>query len=429
MVRKKKEYTRRELGGQQLRPESLMMGYGYRPEWSEGSIKCPIFQTSTFVFESAEDGKAFFELAYGLREKGPAETPGLIYSRLNNPDLEILEDRLTLWDDAEAAAVHASGMSAIATTALTFLRPGDVLLHSEPLYGGTEYLFCHVLPEFGIDVRGFPAGPEAHSALEELVSDQKVADRLRMIFIETPANPTNDLVDISHCAEVARRHSRDGRKVVLAVDNTFLGPLFQHPLKFGADLVIYSATKFIGGHSDLIAGAVLGSEELIGQVLQTRTFLGTASEPWTGWLILRSLETLKLRMTSQMKNARYVADFLADHPRVDRVHYLGHITEDDPQYETYRRQCVAPGAMVAFDVHGGEAEAFRFLNSLKLVHLAVSLGGTESLAQHPATMTHADVPVEDQPRMGITPALIRLSIGVEHYEDLIADLDQALAAV
>jgi methionine-gamma-lyase len=429
MVRKKKEYTRRELEGHELRPESLMMGYGYRPEWSEGSIKCPIFQTSTFVFETAEDGKAFFELAYGLREKGPAETPGLIYSRLNNPDLEILEDRLTLWDNAEAAAVTASGMSAIATTSLTFLRPGDVLLHSEPLYGGTEYLFCHVLPEFGIDVRSFNAGREAQQALEGLVSDQQVSERLRMIFIETPANPTNDLVDIAHCAEVARRCSRADRKVVLAVDNTFLGPLFQHPLQFGADLVIYSATKFIGGHSDLIAGAVLGSEELIGQVLQTRTFLGTASGPWTGWLILRSLETLKLRMTSQMKNARYVADFLADHPKVDRVHYLGHITEDDSQYEIYRRQCVAPGAMVAFDVHGGEAEAFRFLNSLKLVHLAVSLGGTESLAEHPATMTHADIPVEDQPRMGITPALVRLSIGVEHYEDLIADLDQALAAV
>jgi methionine-gamma-lyase len=406
-----------------------MMGYGYRPEWSEGSIKCPIFQTSTFVFKTAEEGKAFFELAYGLREGGPAETPGLIYSRLNNPDLEILEDRLALWDGADAAAVHTSGMAAIATAVLTFLRPGDVLIHSDPLYGGTEYLFCHVLPEFGIEVLGFTAGRNAQAELEKLVSDKKVADRLGMIFIETPANPTNGLVDIAHCAEVARRCARGDRKPVLAVDNTFLGPLFQHPLELGADLVVYSATKFIGGHSDLIAGAVLGSEELVGRILQTRTFLGTASGPWTGWLIMRSLETLKLRMTSQMKNARYVADFLADHPKVDHVHYLGHIQEDDPQYEIYRRQCVAPGAMVAFEVHGGEAEAFRFLNALELIHLAVSLGGTESLAQHPATMTHADVPVTDQPRMGITPALVRLSIGVEHYEDLIADLDQALAAV
>jgi len=429
MARKKKEYTRREIGGHELRPESLMMGYGYRPEWSEGSIKCPIFQTSTFVFETAEDGKAFFELAYGLREKAPGESLGLIYSRLNNPDLEVLEDRLTLWDGAEAAAVHTSGMAAIATAAFTFLRPGDVLIHSDPLYGGTEYLFCHVLPEFGVDVLGFPAGREGPAELEKLVSDKQVADRLGMIFIETPANPTNGLVDIVHCAEVARRCGRDDRKPVLAVDNTFLGPLFQHPLKFGADLVVYSATKFIGGHSDLIAGAVLGSEEMVNRVLQTRTFLGTASGPYTGWLLLRSLETLKMRMTSQMKNARYVADFLADHPKVERVHYLGHISEDDPQYQVYRRQCVAPGGMVAFEVHGGEAEAFRFLNALELIHLAVSLGGTESLAEHPATMTHADVPPEDQRSMGITPGLVRLSIGVEHYEDLIADLDQALGEV
>ncbi|UCC84707.1 MAG: cystathionine gamma-synthase family protein [Gemmatimonadota bacterium] len=428
MVRKKKEYTPRDIGQHKLRPESLMMGYGYRPEWSEGAIKCPIFQTSTFAFRSAEEGKAFFELAYGLREKAPGESLGLIYSRLNNPDLEILEDRLTLWDEAEAAAVCTSGMAAIATVAFTFLRPGDVLLHSEPLYGGTEHLFTQVLPQFGIDVVNFPAGPAGCEAAEEALSDKSVADRVGMIFIETPANPTNDLVDIAHCADLAKRCCSK-RKPVVAVDNTFLGPLFQHPLKFGADLAIYSATKFIGGHSDLIAGAVLGSEELIAKVLETRTFLGTASGPWTGWLILRSLETLKLRMTSQMKNARYVADFLADHPKVDKVNYLGHLTEDDPQFELYRRQCVAPGAMVAFEVHGGEAEAFRFLNALKLVHLAVSLGGTESLAEHPATMTHSDIPAADQPRMGITPALVRISIGVEHYEDVIADLDQALAAV
>jgi len=428
MVRKKKEYTRRTIGERTLKPESLMMGYGYRPEWSEGAIKCPIFQTSTFAFKSAEEGKAYFELAYGLREKKPSESLGLIYSRLNNPDLEILEDRLTLWDDAEAAAVCASGMAAIATTALTFLRPGDVLLHSEPLYGGTEHLFQNVLPQYGIEVVGFPAGPQGPEAAERALSDKSVADRLGMIFIETPANPTNDLVDITHCAELAKRCCGD-RRAVVAVDNTFLGPLFQHPLKFGADLVIYSATKFVGGHSDLIAGAVLGSEERIQKILETRTFLGTATDPWTGWLILRSLETLKLRMTSQMKNARYVADFLVDHPKVDKVNYLGHLSDKHPQLELYRRQCIAPGAMVAFDIRGGEAEAFRFLNALQLIHLAVSLGGTESLAEHPATMTHSDIPAKEQPRMGITPALVRLSIGVEHYEDLIADLDQALAAV
>jgi methionine-gamma-lyase len=193
--------------------------------------------------------------------------------------------------------------------------------------------------------------------------------------------------------------------------------------------VIYSLTKFVGGHSDVIAGACLGSQELITQVKTTRTFFGSMAGPWTGWLLLRSLETLKLRMTSQMKNARYVADFLADHPKVESVHYLGLLQEDDPDYATYRKQCAGPGSMISFEVHGGEEEAFRVLNALKLVKLAVSLGGTESLAEHPGTMTHSDMPPEYRERIGITPAMLRLSVGVEHPEDVIADLKQALEKI
>ena len=416
------------IHGKALRPESLMSSYGYDPKLSEGSLKIPIFQTSTFVFKSAEEGKGFFELAYGLREPRSNEQLGLIYSRLNNPDLEILEDRLTLWDDAESAAVFESGMAAISTTLFALLSPGDVLLHSEPLYGGTDYFLKHVLTRFGIQPVGFPAGATP-AEIEARLAASGHADRLRMIYIETPANPTNTLVDIAACAQIARAHSSEARRVLVAVDNTFLGPLWQHPLKHGADLVLYSATKYIGGHSDVIAGVCLGSRALLTEVRAMRTFLGTMCGPWTGWLLLRSLETLKLRMTSQMKNARYVADFLADHPKVHRVHYLGHLTEDDPAHAVYKRQCIAPGGMVSFDVRGGEAEAFRFLNALQLFKLAVSLGGTESLAEHPGSMTHADVPPADQVRMGFTPGLVRLSVGVEHYEDLIADLAQALAAV
>jgi methionine-gamma-lyase len=248
------------------------------------------------------------------------------------------------------------------------------------------------------------------------------------VLIETPANPTNTLVDIGACAEVARRFACD-RGAPLIVDNTFLGPLWQQPLKHGADLVVYSATKFLGGHSDLIAGALLGSRELLTRIRALRTFMGTSADAWTGWLLLRSLETLKLRMTCQMKNARYVADFLADHPKVRRVHYLGHLKEGDPDWPLYRKQCVAPGSIISFDLVGGEVEAFRLLNALELISLAVSLGGTESLAEHPATMTHADVPRETQTALGITPAMIRLSVGVEHPEDLIADLDHALRGV
>jgi methionine-gamma-lyase len=405
-----------------------MMGYGYDPMLSEGAAKCPIFQTSTFVFPNAEAGKAYFQLAYGLREASPGEELGLIYSRLNNPDLEILEDRLGLWDGAEAGAVFASGMAAISTALFAYLRPGDAIVFSEPLYGGTEHFIHSVLPEFGITPVGFPAG----RPIADLAADLRARVGMRrvpVVYIETPANPTNAMVDIADLAAFARTLEANGTRPRLMVDNTFLGPLWQHPLRHGADLVIYSATKFIGGHSDLVAGAVLGTNEAMQPVRALRTFMGTMADAWTGWLLMRSLETLKMRMTAMMKNARYCAEFLNEHPKVRRVFYLGLIREDHPQFPTYRKQCGGPGSLIAFDVEGGEAGAFRFLNALKLIKLAVSLGGTESLAEHPGSMTHADVPPDDQLRMGITPGLVRLSVGVEHFEDLIADLGQALEAV
>jgi len=421
----KKDKSRR-IGDRELSPESLMMSYGYDPALSEGALKCPIFQTSTFIFNSAEEGKAFFEVAYGLREREVGESLGLIYSRLNNPDLEILEDRLTLWDGAEAAAVFESGMGAISTTALTFLRPGDRLLYSEPVYGGTQYLFSQILPQFGIETRSFLAamGPDE---VREAVLDAGRDGKLAFILLETPANPTNHLVDIAQVAEAAAELSTEERKVMVAVDNTFLGPVFQHPLKHGADLVLYSLTKYVGGHSDVIAGACLGSGELVSRIKETRTFLGSMGGPWSGWLLMRSLETLKLRMTAQAANARVIADWLAGHPRVTRVYYPGHLEEGDADYDTFNRQCEEAGGMVSFDVDGGEPEAFGVLNSLQLIKLAVSLGGTESLAQHPSTMTHSDIPQDQQRAMGITPSMIRLSVGVEDTGDLIADLDQALS--
>jgi len=424
----KARYKEHSVGDHELRPESLMMGYGYDPMLSEGAAKCPIFQTSTFVFPNAEAGKAYFQLAYGLREARPGEESGLIYSRLNNPDLEILEDRLGLWDGAEAGAVFASGMAAISTALMAYLRPGDAIVFSEPLYGGTEHFILSVLPEFGITAVGFPAG----RPIADLAADIRArvgTRRVPVVYIETPANPTNAMVDIADLAAFAKTLEANGARPRLMVDNTFLGPLWQHPLRHGADLVIYSATKFIGGHSDLVAGAVLGTDEAMHPVRALRTFMGTMADAWTGWLLMRSLETLKMRMTAMMKNARYCAEFLNDHARVRQVFYLGLIREGDPQYPIYRRQCGGPGSLIAFDVEGGEAGAFRFLNALKLIKLAVSLGGTESLAEHPGSMTHSDVPPEDQLRMGITPGMVRLSVGVEHFEDLIADLGQALEAV
>jgi methionine-gamma-lyase len=429
MDRPVKKYRHREINGHALHPETLMMSYGYDPQFSEGAVKCPIFQTSTFAFKSAQDGKAFFELAYGLREQRPTEEPGLIYSRVNNPDLEILEDRLTLWDEAEAGLVFSSGMAAISTTMFSLLRPGDVLVASEPVYGGTEFLIENILPQFGIKRVWFGSG-RMTPTLDDALATARGLGRVGMIFIETPANPTIGLVDIAQCARGADRiGAEQGKRPVVAVDNTFLGPLWQQPLKLGADYVLYSLTKYAGGHSDLIAGACLGRAELMTPVRGMRTILGTMSDPHTGWLLMRSLETLKLRMTGAMKNARYVAEFLLDHPKVRTVHYLGFLPDGDPQHDLYQRQCSSPGSTFAFEIHGGEAEAFRVLDQLQIIKLAVSLGGTETLMEHPATMTHSDIPAERQVKMGINPAMLRISVGLEHPEDLIADLRHALAVI
>jgi methionine-gamma-lyase len=250
-----------------------------------------------------------------------------------------------------------------------------------------------------------------------------------MFYIETPANPTNAIVDLQMINELKEYYSKDDQEVLTVVDNTYMGPLWQHPLQFGADLVVYSATKYIGGHSDVIAGAVLGHKAVMKRVKTLRTFLGNMAGPWTGWLLLRSLETLKVRMEQQQSNAIKVADYLQSHPKVSKVHYLGMIDENSDKYELYKRQHEGPGAMVAFDIVGGEKEAFTFLNSLELISLAVSLGGTESLAEHPCTMTHSGVEPEYLKSIGVTPSLVRLSIGVENSDDLIYDLSQALEKV
>ena len=419
---------KKEINGKALSPESLMMSYGFDPKLSEGAIKCPIFQTSTFVFNSAEEGKHFFEIAYGLKEKDPNEEMGLIYSRLNNPDLQILEERLCLWDQADQAAIFDSGMAAISTALLTFLRPGDAILHSEPIYGGSDYFIKTILPTFGIKVLGFYPWDSKEEIIQK-IENEGIGDALRFIHIETPANPTNDLVDIEMVSEIKEKYSTEEKKVIFAVDNTFLGPIFCHPLEFGADLVLYSATKFIGGHSDLIAGVCLGNDELVSQVKGMRTFLGTMGGAFNAWLMMRSLETLKLRMQAACDGAKEVANYLKDHPKVEKVHFLGFFEEGTREKEIYDRQCLDTGSMISFDIKGGEKEAFKFLNSLELIKLAVSLGGTESLAEHPATMTHSDIPVEEQKELYITEKMVRLSIGVENPQDIITDIEQALEKV
>lgn len=410
-----------------MSPESLMMSYGFKPSLSEGAIKSPIFQTSTFAFTTAEEGKALFEVAYGLREQREGEELGLIYSRLNNPDLEILENRLCLWDEAEEGAVFESGMSAITTTMLQFLSPGDLIVHSNPIYGGSDHFVKHVLPRFGINVLGFDPD-ETEEEIIEKISTSGYSSKLKMVYVETPANPTNHLVDLEMCRRIAD-HFPNEEKALVVVDNTYMGPLWQHPLKFGADIIIYSATKYIGGHSDVIAGACLGSHELIQQIKEMRTFLGNMAGPYTGWLLMRSLETLKLRMEKQAENAAHVYEAIKHHPKVKDICYLGGIEEGTEQHEIFKKQYTSSGAMLSIILHGGEKEAFAFLNNLKLVKLAVSLGSTESLAQHPASMTHAGVDPEEKIKYGIFDGLVRLSVGVENPKDLIWDINQALEAV
>ena len=318
-------------------------------------------------------------------------------------------------------------MGAITTVMLEFLKPGDLLLYSSPVYGGTDHSINHVLPKWNVGHVEFDARMTKEAIIERV--EASTLGKLSVIYIETPANPTNALIDLQMCREIADYFSDEDQKVIVVVDNTYMGPLWSHPLQHGADLVVYSATKYIGGHSDLIAGAVLGNREMMTRVRGLRTFMGNMCSPFTGWLLMRSLETLKPRMELQASNATHVADFLLAHPKVEKVYYLGHLAEGTEQYRIWKKQYSSSGAMLSFDIKGGEAAAFRFLNGLRLIRLAVSLGSTESLAEHPATMTHADVSPADKQRHHITDSLVRISVGVENHEDIIADIAQALEKV
>ena len=417
-----------KIGDRKLSPATMMMGHGYDPMLSEGALKPPIFLTSTFVFPNAAAGKRHFE---GVTGKRPGGAEGLVYSRFNGPNQEILEDRLGIWEEAEDALAFSSGMSAIATLFLAMVRPGDTIVHSGPLYAATETLIARVLGRFGVHWLDFPAGATREEI--DAVMAKAATGRVALIYLESPANPTNALVDIQAVAA-----SRDAifanvaEKPPIAIDNTFLGPLWLQPLKHGADIVVYSLTKYAGGHSDLVAGGVLGNKEQINVIRSMRNTIGTICDPNTAWMLLRSLETLELRMSRAGENAVKVCKYLRGHPKVERVGYLGFL-EDTPgmerQADIYRRHCTGAGSTFSLIIKGGEAEAFAFLDALKIAKLAVSLGGTETLASHPAAMTHLSVPDARKQALGITDNLVRISIGVEDADDLIADFEQALDAI
>lgn len=421
-----KQYKARTLNNHILHPETLMMGYGYSPSLSEGSLKPPIFLTSTFVFESAQQGKDFFDLTAGRRKPREGEKTGLVYSRFNNPNFEILEDRLAVWDDAERSAVFASGMAAISTVLLAFLRPGDVILHSRPLYGGTETLIRNQLTAFNIASVGFTDGID-RAKIEAAAAEAQSKGRVGLIMLETPANPTNGLVDLRLIADIADQISRkQGYRPPVVVDNTLMGPMYQKPLQHRADLAVYSLTKYAGGHSDLVAGGVTGSDEMVRKITQLRGALGTQLDPHSCWMLLRSLETLGIRTERANENAHEVAAYLRTHPKIKAVHHLGFLDATDPRKAVFDRQCTAPGSTFSFEVKGGEAEAFAMLDKLQIMKLAVSLGGTETLISHPASTTHSGVAKALREEIGLTDALIRISVGIENAADLIADLEQAL---
>ncbi|WP_447726971.1 cystathionine gamma-synthase family protein [Sphingomonas koreensis] len=412
------------VGGRKLSAATLMMGHGYDPMLSEGSLKPPIFATSTFVFPNAAAGKRHFE---GVTGKRPGGAEGLVYSRFNGPNQEILEDRLGIWEEAEDALAFSSGMSAIATLFLAMVKPGDTIVHSGPLYAATETLIARILGKFGVHWLDFPAGATREEI--DAVLSKAASGNVALIYLESPANPTNALVDVEAVAASRDAIFTGANKPPIAIDNTFLGPLWAKPLQQGADLVVYSLTKYAGGHSDLVAGGVLGSKAHINTIRMMRNTIGTICDPNTAWMLLRSLETLELRMSRAGENAVKVCEYLRTHPKVEKVGYLGFLEEGSRQADIYKRHCTGAGSTFSLYLKGGEKEAFAFLDSLKIAKLAVSLGGTETLASAPAAMTHLSVPDARKKALGITDNLVRISIGVEDADDLIADFEEALKAV
>lgn len=409
-------------------PETLAVRAGYDPADGLNAAKPPIFMTSTFAYASARQAKDIHE-AYFDGTGPEAGRPAHIYSRLGHPNLDMLEARLAALDGAEGAAVFNSGMAAHTAIALAHLRPGDSVVFGRPIYGGTNGLYTQLMPAFGVTEVAFTDGCDPAN-VEAVVDRAVAAGPLRLIVAETPANPTAAIIDLTMMVRIADAvGERTGTRPTVVVDNTLLGPLMQRPIEHGVDLCLTSLTKYCGGHSDLLAGGVSGAERLVAPLRLLRTTLGSHCDPFTSWLVLRSMESVAVRVERAMASARTMAEFLRDHAKVANITYLGFLAEGTRERGVYDRQCKAAGSTFSFDLVGGEAEAFRFLDALKLLRFAVSLGGSETLITHPATTTHYAISAEERALGGISDATLRLSVGIEHPDDLIADLRQALDAI
>ena len=404
-----------------LHSSTEVISRGYEPALSLGSARPAVFRSSTYVFPSPEAAERAFSVASGRSRAAQGESIPLIYARLNHPNAEILEDHLVpIEAGAQAAAVFNSGMAAIMTALCTFAKPGDQIVYTVPLYGGTQHLIHEFLEPFGIKGTAVLAGE-----IEELDRAIRGTPNLRVVLIETPANPTMRMTDIARAAATAHSIAADPKPLVM-VDNTFMGPAFQHPLERGADLVLYSATKYLSGFSDLLAGAALAADPtLIHRMKARRIIFGNILPPDECWMLDGRLPTVSLRMNRSSKNAQRIAEKLAHHPKVLRVCYPS-LFDDPEQIRIRDAQCDFPGGLFSLELAGGKNAAFDFLRHIQLTHNAVSLGGVESLACHPKTTTHSPLSAEEQRAAGVTDGLVRVSVGIEDWRDLLADFEQAL---
>jgi methionine-gamma-lyase len=402
-----------------VRPPTAVLTRGFDPRLSVGSARPAVFRSSTYVFSSPEAAERAFAIALGKTRPAPGESVDLIYSRLSHPNAEILEDQIVpLEKGAGSAAVFNSGMAAISTVFLTWCAPGASFVYTTPLYGGTQHLVHQLLEPLGMHGIPVPAGDGAG-----IRAAIRGATGLRLVFVETPANPTLTMTDVAAVVQAAREHPE---RPLVVVDNTFMGPVFQHPLPLGADLAVYSATKYLGGFSDMLGGVVLGKDRtLVDQLRGMRAILGNILQPDECWLLDGRLPTVGLRMNRQSKNAQRIAEALAGHPRIARIHYPS-LFADAEQVRIRDAQCSYPGGILSIELRGGKAEAYDFLRRLRITKNAVSLGGVESLACHPASTTHSEMSPEELARYGVSDALVRISVGIEDWRDLLAEYRGAL---
>jgi len=415
-----------------LRPETDVLTRGFDPSLSVGSARPAVFRSSTYVFSSPEAAERAFDIMGGRAQRTPGESVDLVYSRFNHPNAQILEDQIVpLEPGAVAAAVFNSGMAAVMTALLAVLQPGDSIIYTVPIYGGTQTLIQGFLEGFGI--HGVPVTAGHTREIDEAIRSTK---KLRVVLIETPANPTIVMTDIRRASETAAtvhltgsNGSAGAERPIVMVDNTFLGPAFQHPLALGADVSLYSATKYLGGYSDIIGGVALTNDVgLMNKIRSKRSLFGNILQPDECWILDTRLPTVALRMNRQSKNAQRIAEKLAQHPKIQKVYYPT-LFEDPEQVRIYHDQCDYPGGLVSIELRGGKPAAFDFLRNLKLARNAVSLGGVETLSCHPRSTTHSAWSARDLDEAGISEGLVRISIGIEDWQDLLADFERALDSI